>query len=361
MASQQTFARGALGANYNENLTWIDHRELSRVGARWIRGFIDMHQIDSLQPEQDSNIKALFQVMEAGFNTILSLKWAYADRDFPAVGSPEHTDELECLNCLLEIVMGKVDILVIGNEPFIETKQTGEQLNVFYETVADAVIDFRKAHNDLRTPTQLYMGALNRLDLPAKRTPAIVRMLGFIASRPELDGVDLHLHMPTLAGHRAMLNYALSQIRPDQRFLATEFSMIWHWKKHMNDAASTDFCKQYGFPPGTKVCEVISTTIQKPVPYAQWEDFLKHEPWYLECKSFMGETIRLYRATERLEVATYSCCPMRNRKAPILASDTPWMLNGLFAPSTVQLEQDGSRHENFPWAEEFRRLQRSEQ
>lgn len=320
-----------------------------------------MHRLDSLHPDHDPNIKALFGAIDAGFKTILSLKWDYAEHDFPDAGSSDFTAELQALDRLLPIVMGKVDTLVIGNEPFIEAKpdQAGQRLNIFYEALADAVIRFRNSHRDFASSTALYMGALNRLDLPAKRTPAVERMLRFIASKSELDGVDLHLHVPTLAGHRAILEYALPRIRPDQTFIATEFSMVWHWKKHMNDVVSTHFCTKHGFPAGTKVHQVINSAIQTPMPYAQWEEFLRNEPWYMERRKFISNAMSLYRESRRLDVATYSFCPMRHRKRPFQAGDVPWMLNGVYAPSTVRLKPDGSRHENFPWAEEFRRAQKT--
>ncbi|KAJ5692912.1 hypothetical protein N7462_002335 [Penicillium macrosclerotiorum] len=358
MRAQQSDCLGALGVNYNESLTWIHHDEIKQVGAQWVRGFVDMHQVDSSHAEEDPNIKALFSVADAGCKTILSFKWAYPNAEFPEPGSPNHATELERLDRLLQIVMGKVDILVIGNEPFIEAQQTDERLNVFYESLANFFINFRNTHNNLPVATRLYMGALNRLDLPVKRTPAIERFLSFIASKPELDGVDLHMHMPNIAAHKAMVNYALSKIRPDQTFLATEFSMIWHWKNHISDEASIYFCEKYGFSPGVKVYQVINAAFQTPMPYAQWEDFLRHEPWYMEYQNFMANTMNIYKATKKLHVATYALSPMRNRKRPLLAIDTPWMLNGLYSPSTVQLNQDGSRHLNFPWGEEFRKLQK---
>lgn len=353
-------ALGALGANFNEKLTWMDRGELERVNTQWIRGFIDMHQIDALHAAQDPNMQALFKAIDAGYKTILSFKWNYTNLSFPAVNSAGITTELECLDRVLPLVLGKVDILVIGNEPFIEVQQghADARLNIFYETLADQVIRFRNTHGI--TSTKLYMGALNRLDLPAKRTPAIERMLQFIASRPELEGVDLHPHMPTLQGHRIMLDYVLPRLRPDQRFLATEFSLVWHWKKHLSDAVSREFCAKYGFPAGAKVHQVITAAMQKPWPYAQWEDFLSLEPWYMQCRSFITDAMRLYRSTGRLEVATYSFCPMRLRKLPLPANGDPWMLNGIYAPSTVQVQPDGSRYENFPWAQEFRKVQRGE-
>lgn len=351
-------APGALGANYNEKLTWIDHNELNRVNAQWIRGFIDMHQIDTQNPAQDPNIQSLFKAIDAGYKTILSFKWNYAEQAFPETGTADHTTELQRLESVLAVVASKVNILVIGNEPFIEAQpgHTDHRLNTFYEAMATKVITSITTMNPNPKP-KLFMGAFNRLDLPAKRTPAITRMLRFIASKPELAGVDIHPHIPTLEGHTSMLQYVLSFLRPDQRFLVTEFSLVWYWKQHLGDPISPYFSQKYNFPPDTRVHQVLSAAMQNPWSYEQWEDFLAHEDWYVRRRGFLGNAMGLYRDTGRLEVATYAFCPMRLRKAPIPVDGNPWMLNGVFAPSTVRLRDDGSRYENFPWGEEFRRVQ----
>ena len=355
MPLQKCPPKGALGLNYNGKLTWIDHDEIRHMGATWIRGFLDMH---SPECEQDRNLAALLGAADAGFGTVLSLKWDYAARDFPAPGSPEFAAELRALDRVLRAVVGRVDILVVGNEPFIEAKpaQAADgRLNVFYEALAEATINFCSAAAAEAT-TRLYMGALNRLDLPARRTPAVERMLRFIASRRELDGVDLHPHTPTGAGQGAMVNWALERLRPDQEFLATEFSLVWQWKRHMGDAASAEHRTRHGLRDGTRVWEVIDAAVREPVPPARWRHFLAHEPWFAEHRGFLAETVRLYRATGRLAVATYPYCPMRDRKQPFGPDDTPWLLNGVYAPSTVSHEPGGPRPEGFPWAEEFRRV-----
>lgn len=357
MNKMSELPNGPLGANYNEGLHWLHYDELHRVGAKWVRGFVDMHQIDNIPPDHErSNVTALLNAGKAGFKIILSLKWNYLDLDFPNFRSDGGAAELKRLRQLLPVVMGKVDILVVGNEPFIECKGDGdEKLNDFYETLADEVIEFRKSRG--ATSTRLFMGSLNRLDLPVKRTKAVNRMLSFIASRPDLEGVDLHLHIPTMEGHKAMLDYALSRIRPDQTFLATEFSLVWHWRQHFNDVVSSHYLHKHGLPAGTTVLDVINAAIKHPMPYPQWEEFLTHEPWYNSRLNFMSNAMKLYRATGRLTVATYGFCPMRERKQPFPKTGTPWLLNSILAPPMVQLKQDGSRHDNFPWAEEFRRLQ----
>jgi hypothetical protein len=350
-------ALGALGANFNENLNWLDQSELQRINTSWVRGFIDMHQINIQQARENANIKSLYSAIDAGYNTILSFKWNYTNLDFPKPGSQEHTAEIETLSRLLDIVMNHVDIIVIGNEPFIEAKpeQTDSRINIFYESLAEVVIS-RKALPGPKN-TRLYMGALNRLDLPVKRTPAIERFLQYIASKPELDGVDLHLHIPGLAGHKSMLDYALSKLRPDQKFLATEFSLVWNFKQHMADTVSKEFCTKYGFRIGTKVCEVLSAGISNPMPLEQWVEFLRGEKWYAGVQGFIVQAMEMYRATGRLEVATYGLSPMRHRKKGFVVGDTPWLLNGVFAPPTVRTGNSGERCENWPRADEFRAVQ----
>lgn len=356
-----TNALGALGANFNEHLTWINHDELHQAQTTWVRGFIDMHQINATDLSADANIQSLFSARDAGFNTILSFKWNYQNEDFPVPGHVAHTAEVDCLDNVLDLVMGQVDILVIGNEPYIEAQQKNHHLNTFYESMAEKVISAKQHIQNTNRPknTKLYMGALNRLDQPIKRTRSIERFLSYIASQPELSGVDLHLHMPNAEAHQKMLNYTLSFLRPDQTFLATEFSLIWHFKKHMADPINASFARKYDLPPETKVHQFLSLGIRNPFPIEIWEEFLKGEKWYTKCVGFLESTMNLYRSTGRLEVATYGFCPMRFRKRGVEIGDTPWMLNGVFVGSMVQKKEDGGRYGNWPWMEEFIRVQQS--
>lgn len=55
----------------------------------------------------------------------------YETERFPTPGSATVTQELEQLNRVLAVAIGKNDIVVTGNEPFIETtpSRSGEPLN----------------------------------------------------------------------------------------------------------------------------------------------------------------------------------------------------------------------------------------
>ena len=355
-AQQRPLPRGELGLNYNGQLAWIDHEEIRQMGAAWVRGFIDMQGLPH-NPAEDRHLAALLGAADAGFRTILSLKWDYAARELPGPDSAGFAAARDALDRVLRAVAGRVDVLVLGNEPFVETRpaQAGEPLNVFYEALADAAIRFffHAGHAAPAAAPRLYMGALNRLDLPARRTPAVQRMLRFTASRPELDGVDLHPHMREPGGHETMVRWALARLRPDQTFLATEFSLVWCWKAHMGDVAASA-PHHPDLPAGARVHEVLDAAIRAPVSAAQWRGFLAREPWYAARAGFLRDAVRLYRGTGHLAVATYPYCPMRERARPLGPDGVPWLLNGVYAPSTVRREPGAPRPEGFPWAEEFR-------
>jgi hypothetical protein len=118
------FSQEALGVNYNQFLQSIQEREISQIHATWVRGFLDMHLLGNQDPSQNPDIQAMLEAKAHGRHTILNLKWNYETEPFPTPGSAAMTQEVNQLNRVLPVVLGKVDILVIGNEPFIETLST---------------------------------------------------------------------------------------------------------------------------------------------------------------------------------------------------------------------------------------------
>jgi hypothetical protein len=138
------FSQEALGVNYNQFVQSIQEQEVSKVQATWIRGFLDMHLLGNQDPSRSPDIQAILKAKAHGRRTVLNLKWNYETENFPTAGSVAMTQEVDQLNRVLPVVLGKVDILVIGNEPFIETlsTQSGQPLIAFYQTMADDVIGY---------------------------------------------------------------------------------------------------------------------------------------------------------------------------------------------------------------------------
>jgi hypothetical protein len=353
------FSQEALGVNYNQFLQSIQEEEINQVDATWIRGFLDMHLLGDQDPAQNANIQAVLAAKAHGRHTILNLKWNYEKEAFPTAGSAGMTQELDQLNRLLPVILGKVDILVIGNEPFIETEsnQSGQPLITFYQTMANDVIGYWKSHPDVASATRLYMGAFTRLDLPQNRTSAVEWMLRYIASQPELSGADTHMHMPDFAAFQIMLSYVLSALRSDQKFLVTEFSLVLLWYQNLGDTISPDFTSRYNLPAGLEVYQFINRALQNPVPDAEWKEFLESCPWYMEQNEFLLNAYNLFRGTGRLGVANYGMLQSSTKGQRFKVTTMPWLLNALFASATVTPRPNGSPFENFPWGQEFTQLQ----
>ncbi|MEU6721400.1 hypothetical protein ABZ897_59005 [Nonomuraea sp. NPDC046802] len=352
-------AYGALGANFNQNLDSLDYRELREARAQWVRGFFPMPATDQGDPAGHFAISTITEAAGRGFDTVFSLKFPYDAASFPAPGSAKMAAELARLDKVLPTVMGKVDILTIGNEPFIESlpAERDQRLNTFYETVARHVIDYRRERCGADCGTTLYMGALNRLDLPDRRTPAAERWMAFVRETPEIEGVDIHPHIPAPENAQPFLDYILPRMRPDQTFLVTEFSLVWYWQRHLKDPVSAQFAQKYGFAPGTQVWQVIKAAIDAPFSERKWEEFLAGSPWFTSQAGFLRDQMELYRGTGRLAVATYGFKQDDLMVANFGPDKAPWLLNSVYAPYTVQPRGvlSGRGH----WLDDFRALQRS--
>ncbi|MGW7680128.1 hypothetical protein ACWGID_05270, partial [Kribbella sp. NPDC054772] len=347
-------AVGALGANYNENLDQLTYRELQSARDSWVRGFYALPEADTVPPENSETIKVIRDAHQRGYKTLLSLKFPKTNQSFPRPGSPEMAAELARLDRVLPLVLGTVDVLTIGNEPFIESlpAERDQRLNEFYETVARHVIEKNKA-----TTTHLYLGALNRLDLPQNRTPTVERYLRFVRETPELEGVDLHPHVPTEAATQAFLDYTLPKLRSDQTFLVTEFSLVWYWQQHLKDPIPAAFAKRYGYAADTQVWQVIGDAIKNPFPSHQWNEFLESSPWFESKKHFLRDQMDRFRATGRLAVATYGFRQIPSMTSDWSANKVPWLLNSVYATLTVQPRGDGMSTPGYAWIDDFRALQ----
>lgn len=352
-------ALGVIGANYNENLDRLDEQELRAARATWVRGFYTLPEADTVPPERSDTLLAVRAAHEDGLRTVLSLKFPKTSTSFPRPGSAEMTAELARLDRVLPHVLGTADIVTIGNEPFIESipDERDERLNEFYETVARHVIERRSQLCGTECATHLYMGALNRLDLPRNRTPAVERYLAFVRETPAIEGVDLHPHVADQDKIQDFLDYTLPRLRPEQTFLVTEFSLVWYWQRHMTDRIPARFAQRYGYAPDTQVWQVIGEAIERPFPSHKWNDLLSQSPWFEAKKHLLRDEMERFRGTGRLAVATYGFNQIPSMTTGWSATKPPWLLNSVFADLTVQPSGQGMSTPGYAWIDDFRRLQ----
>ncbi|MFF3492208.1 hypothetical protein ACFYWS_12740 [Streptomyces sp. NPDC002795] len=356
---------GALGVNFNEDPAGLGAAQLQALSATWVRGFVPVTPGDLEEDiTRQRAVKALLTAHGDGRKTILSLKFPYSlgptKGPLPAPGSPELKDLLALVDRVLAAVLGKVDILTIGNEPFLETlnEERDKTLNVFYETLARHVIAYREQHGGAGSGTSLYMGALNHLDDPESRTPATERWLRFVNRTPELAGVDIHPHVTSLQNAAKYINYVVPTLRSDQKFLATEFSLVQFWTEHMDDPVSPAFAKRHNVDPGRKVWQVIGDAIKQPFPQEKWNDFISMTQWFDTHRNYLTAQMKAFRDTGKLAVATYGGLQIESMASEWDADKTPWILNPLYANRTVRPNENGTLGRNV-WFEQFRALQQT--
>jgi hypothetical protein len=334
-AAGTAHAQSALGANYNEHFEDVDFRDLDKTGTRWVRLFLPMPQVDHGPAAQHGAVRTILDVANRGYQTILTLKWPYNRIDFPKAGTPEFDRELARLDAVLPLVMGKVDMLVIGNEPYIESRDQDRDLdlNAFYEAIAGRVIAYRKGYCAGACKTHLYMGALNRLDLKANQTASTERWMAFVRATPEIDGVNLHPHIPNIEASRAFLAYTLPRMRPEQKFIVTGFSLIW-WRQNMKGTISAALADKYHAPRTAQNWQIIKAALETPFPKQQWDDFLSASPWFEGRKHYLRDQMKIFRDTGRLAVATYGFKQGVSMAAGFGPDKTPRLLNSIFAGRT---------------------------
>ncbi|WP_199257235.1 hypothetical protein [Pantoea sp. BAV 3049] len=351
-------AQGALGANFNEHFEDVDYPHLKRANAEWIRLFLPMPRI-SPRGGANGTLSTILEAGAKGYKTILTLKWLFPNRDFPQPGSADFQQQLARLDQVLPQVMGKVDILVIGNEPYIESRpqDRNADLNTFYEGMAAKVIAYRKAHCSRECKTHLYMGALNRLDLPKNRTPSTARWMAFVKATPDIEGVDIHPHVPSLEASRPFLDYILPRMRPDQTFLVTEFSLVTWWRQNMHKPISAAYAAKYNLPRNRLNWQVIRAATLHPFPRQRWDNFLALSPWFESRQHYLRNQMKIFRDTGRLAVATYGFEQNVQMTRNFGPDKIPWLLNSVYLSYTVQPDTGGGTAVNPAWFNDFRALQ----
>lgn len=352
-------AQGALGANFNEHYEDVDYRELEQADAPWVRLFVPMPQIDRGAAGHGA-IKTILDARSRGYKTILTLKFPYNRGDFPKAGSPAFERELARVDAVLPLVMGKVDILVVGNEPYVESRVDDRDLdlNAFYEAMAKRVIDYRAKACPGICPTRLYMGALNRMDLKKNRTASTERWMAFVEATPEIDGVNIHPHVPKIELSKAFLDYILPRMRPEQTFIVTEFSLVGWWQQNMKGVVAPAFADKYQAPRTAQNWQIVKAALETPFPKEQWDDFLRMSPWFENRKHYLANQMKMFRDTGRLAVATYGFKQGSSMSNDFGPDKTPWLINSVFAPATIRRNTDGSAAPNYAWLDDFKALQK---
>ncbi|MGL4965713.1 MAG: hypothetical protein ACRC67_31110 [Inquilinus sp.] len=347
-----------LGVNYNGLTRSYSSADVARTGARWVRAFVDVRRLQKMGEgavQTDPDVNALLRMHDDGYKVILNLKYDYTDAPFPSdADSPEFKDLRAFTTRLLDRVFPDIDIIVVGNEPFIESNSSNRpELFDFYKHIANHVITYDR--NSGR-PIPLYVGAFNNVENPKARTPEVDALLHYARNTPGVAGVDLHLHVSSLEQMREAIDFTKNEIGPGKRIISTEFSLKNYFKAQLERPIDQRFAAAWRVDPSWKIWQYLNYALRTPGPRAEWLAFLQASAWFSAVDSSLADADRLFDR-EGLAVATYA---LRQTQPGIGPRTDPWILNALYCNQTCLPGPSGGPSPNY-WMESFRARQRERQ
>lgn len=348
-----------VGINVNGQYNLMKFENIDRSGTTWVRGFLDFFQLypDESNIEEDKRIKNYIRVSEEGYKNIVSIKWNFRNKSFPEPGSSEMEDYKAYLDKLLNKIWLHTQIIVIGNEPFIESKreERGDELIAFYEEIGNHINNYREnAGRDI----PIYVGAFNNLYLDGWRTQAVIDLFSFANSNSWIAGVDLHIHHAGIEQLDEFINYANLRIRDDQRILVSEFSLKDHFRTKMDEQIPEEFAEKYEWNPDTQNYEYLDYALKNQVPRQEWVDFLSSSYWFENRKNYLWNAYERFKSYDKFHIANYALRQSFPFNKDFTANIDPWILNGLFANRTVETDPETGQHQfNYAWIEDFTAIQ----
>lgn len=358
LATAATISTGSasaseLGVNYNGLTRNFDQSELDRTETTWVRAFIDVTRLQGLGEAAiatDPDVVGFKQIRAAGYKVILNLKYDYGGSDFPSdVNSQAFINVRAFTTKVLDEVYGSTDIIVVGNEPFIESDPADRDndLFLFYKQMSNHVITYNKT----RRAIPLYVGAFNNLQMASWQTQATRDLINYAENTPNVAGIDLHMHTGSVAEMGQAIDWARGELGSAKKIISTEFSLKNHFRAHLGDTINAGFANQYGVNPAWKVWQYLNYSLQTPRPRPEWVDFLQASPWFMNVRLSLENADMMFDQ-KGLTVATYA---LRQSQASIGPSTDPWMLNGIYCnQSCVPNPTTGQSQFNYQWIDSFR-------
>lgn len=357
-----------IGVNYNGQFDMVDFNDLERTKTQWVRGFIDIFQFypDNKELIHHPRIEKYLALKENGYQTILNVKWDFNKKSFPEPDSREMKEYKKFLKKLLDRVWKSTDIIVAGNEPFIESKKSerGPELVAFYKEIAGEINDYKtgKGIGDGEgkgiRDVPIYIGAFNNLYLPGWQTQAVEDLLEFTNETPWIAGIDLHIHHGGFLQLSQALDFVENKIRADQKILITEYSLVKHFRSRLKETIPGNFASEYGWSPDTKNFQYIDFALKNQVPRQEWVDFLSSSYWFENRKRYLRNSYQLFKTYDKFYIATYAMRQSFPFNRDFTGNTMPWILNGLYANRTVQADPEiGENQFNYGWIDDFLRIQ----
>ncbi|APS40585.1 hypothetical protein [Salegentibacter sp. T436] len=348
-----------LGVNFNEQLDFIDNDALLALETQWVRGFLDFFRYynDPTLINSDERINKYLGLQTYGFKTVLNIKWLFRGSDYPSMDSAEMESQMIILTKILDRVWDKTDVIVVGNEPFIETdpEDYGPAMYDYYVEAANVVKSYADAHGE----RPIFFGSFDNLYQSRRQNLEVLNnLLDFSRTTPWISGVDIHVHHSSTQEMVDALDFVDTRIRDDQKVMISEFSLMKHFRSNLPGNIPAQFANEYEFAGNLMNYEYIDYALKNQVSKSQWVDFLSQSSWFENRKHYLRNTFYdVFTEYDKFFLAAYAFRQSYPEMADFTDTTDPWVLNGLYANRTVERGEDGRFQFNYAWADDFIAIQ----
>lgn len=352
-----------MGVNLNEQAALADLNDLADTKTKWVRSFvemIDVYKANSIST--DANLNTFITFKAKGYKTVLNLKFNFVANTFPAINSADWNNYIAFIDKVLDKAMPYTDVLVVGNEPFIEADASAwnEPLNSFYKAASARVYSYFTLHN---IDKPIFLGAFDNVyQISRTGNTGVLNLLNFVKSTSYLSGADVHIHHNTDAEMSNSLSFMDTHLRDDQKLLVTEFSAKNYFKAYnatdidpafiaVANASTTD--QIYPPPAGvTQNYQYIDYALKTPRPVEEWYAFWKNSAYLENKKNYLCTSNTLFKADSKVFLAFYALRQSYGIGVDFTATTDPWVMNAMFLNRSVQ-QVNGRNQKSYSFLDQF--------
>jgi len=379
--AQAALSNTLVGVNYNFQ-TWnyrqaeVDELFAGGPGEPQVRAIISVLPLFGQSQkgeawEEDGQIKRLCGGFSDTNVTTVNLRYDFEKfykndptRRLPLQGETEFEAILAFSAELVDRIKGCTDVLVVGNEPFLETHEGDwTRLVTFYIELARKVKTVWTEDNG-EVRANLFLGAFESLWLRNNDHRCEGEMHGqdfhreallrFVRNHSSwITGVDLHLHHRDISQVDTALNWVDSRLGPGQQFLITEYSPAFYYMEQMGEPLNETFKSNHSDPEVktfTKVHQYLDWALRNQDTWGQYNDFfIKHSAFAAQA-NYLCQVHDKFTRQPKFRRSFWGITqgvPDGSGYKPFhpdekLRDGLPWFLNPIYVSATVELNADGS-------------------
>ncbi|UOE47454.1 hypothetical protein MTO98_23895 [Mucilaginibacter sp. SMC90] len=362
---QNTVAQ-EIGANFNHDPEIIDINYLKKTPVEWIRTtpYIFEYINGRKDPATEIGLAKVIEAKKAGYKVAFGFRWDFKkyNLNIPAPGSEEEKKYFATVTAILTRVGGYIDILKLGNEPNLETKNDDLNLNKegyvplvkFTERLlTEVALPFYNAHPQYRKP-DIYVGSLPALfESKQQNTPGVTGLIKLAQENNDIAGLAVHLHIADTLQIAGALDFVRS-IMPLKPIIVPEFSMFRLYNQHVaepigDNPAGRAFLQKYHYADTLHLYQWYSIANTKKVSSTEWAELFGTRKWFTP---HVMETYYRYFQKYGVVLATYGYLS-QSAPANVGPNTAVWFVNPIFACKSLIPDANGDCAANPLWYTDF--------